>query len=259
MKSNIRRFLEIVGMGLGLTLVSGPNWAADRIEVLEPGIKHFRKSYNELTGDWWNWAVQFPLATNPIVENGAVDCTRGQRGKIWFLAGNFGGAAGEPNPSDRTCTIPGGKALFFPLVNALFWVPEDGADAAAVRAVANASINTTTSLEVKIDGVVIEDPFAYRAQSQPGGFALNSGPLLADFGFPPTPNPRNPAVADGYWILLAPLREGEHVIQIRSTSPTVNLDVTYHLTVGGGKDRDEDKDDEGRDGEDKINGSKDEQ
>ena len=182
--------------------MSLPSWGADGIKVLEPGIKHFGKSYNELAGDWWNWAVQFPFATNPINEDGSVDCTRGQKGKIWFLAGTFGETA------RRECTIPKGKTLFFPVVNALWWVPEDGDNVAEVRALANAQINPTTSLKVIIDGVVIKDPFAYRAQSQPRGFALNFGPLLADFGFPPRPNPRDPAVADGYWILLAPLRKG---------------------------------------------------
>src|SRR6266545_2284598 len=110
-------------LAASLALGSWSSWAADGTKALEPGIKHFGKSYNELAGDWWNWVVQFPLATNPIVEDGAVDCTRGQTGKIWFLAGNFGGAAGEPNPSNRTCTMPGGKALFVPLANSVFWVP----------------------------------------------------------------------------------------------------------------------------------------
>jgi hypothetical protein len=237
MKSNIRRLIQIVGMGLGLALVSLANSAADRIQVLEPGIEHFGKSYNELTGVWYNWAVQFSLATNPIVENGAVDCARGQKGKIWFLAGNFGGQAGEPNPSNRTCTIPRGKALFFPLANSLFWVPEDGANVGAVRDKANDAINPISELEISIDGVAIVDPFAYRAQSPPGGFALHFGPLLADFGYGSMPDPRDPAVADGYWILLAPLRKGAHEIHFRSSdSAGFNLDVTYRLTVGEGKD-----------------------
>jgi hypothetical protein len=228
-------------LAASLALGSWSSWAADEprrprpadgAKVLEPGIKHFGKSYNELAGDWYNWAVQFPLATNPIVEDGEIDCTRGQAGHIWFLAGNFGGFAGEPNPSKRTCTIPGGKALFFPLANNLFWVPEDGADVNAVRRKANDATNTISGLRISIDDVAIADPFAYRAQSPPGGFALRFGPLLADFGSDPQPDPRDPAVADGYWILLAPLRKGEHKIHFRaSDGATFNLEVTYHLTV----------------------------
>ena len=228
MTSNIRRFIKIVGMGLGLALMSTAASATDRIKVLDPGIKHFGKSYNQLTGDWYNWQVQFPFPTNPVVEDGAVDCTRGQTGQIWFLAGNFGGT------SNRECAIPKGKALFFPIINTLWWFPEDGPNVDVLRAIANPIINATTTLEVIIDGVAIKDPFAYRAQSQPGGFALNFGPLLADFGYGPTPDPRDPAVADGYWILLAPLRAGPHVIQFRSTNPPFALDVTYRLIVRDG-------------------------
>jgi hypothetical protein len=228
-KQRMKSILKLTGgvIFASLALVSLSSWAGgDRIDVREPG-----RLYNELSGDWWNWAVQFPAAINPILEDdGAVDCTRGQKGKIWFLAGNFGGS------SNRECTIPRGKALFFPVINTLWWVPEDGVDVAEVRAIANAQINATTFLEVSIDGVGIEDPFAYRAQSPPGGFALNFGPLLGDFGFDPMPDPRDPAVTDGYWILLYPLKKGVHDIRFRSVvgnldDPDFELDVTYTLTV----------------------------
>src|SRR5262249_49402845 len=159
-KPSVKPILLLIGCMIFASLAPVPlaSWAANGIKVLEPGVKHFGKSYNELAGDWWNWAVQFPLATNPILEDGAVDCTRGQRGAIWFLAGNFGGT------SVRECTIPGGKALFFPINNFVSWKPEDGNDVDAVRAKSNTTLNTVTFLEVIIDGVVIADPFAYRAQ-----------------------------------------------------------------------------------------------
>ena len=234
MKGNRKYWRSVVvwsiGFVLGFVVATPPVLGDDDgAQVISPTSKKALRSYQKLAGDWWNWAVQFPFATNPINEDGSVDCTRGQKGKIWFLAGTFGETV------ERDCTIPEGKSLFFPIVNALFWVPEDGADVAAVRAGANAQINLTTFLEVIIDGVVIADPFAYRAQSPPGGFALNFGPLLADFGYGPTPDPRDPAVADGYWILLAPLEEGEHAIVFRSDLPGFN-DVTYHLTVGNDDD-----------------------
>jgi hypothetical protein len=226
--------LAAVVLAAGIALsTSLPTDATGAGQPLDPTRRHYGTSYEELAGDWWNWAVQFPLATNPIVENGRVDCSRGQSGKIWFLAGNFGGAAGEENPSDRTCAIPRGKALFFPVANTLFWVPEDGDDVDEVRRIANGATNAITELEVSLDGRPVTDLFSYRAQSPPGGFALRFGPLLADFGFDPEPDPRQPAVADGYWILLAPLRSGVHELHIRNSDGSdLNIEVTYHLTVG---------------------------
>jgi hypothetical protein len=230
------RSLRIAAVVLtaGIALSSSlPIDAAGRGQPLDPTRRHFGTSYQELAGDWWNWAVQFPLATNPITENGPVDCSRGQSGKIWFLAGNFGGVAGEANPAVRTCAIPRGKALFFPVSNILFWVPEDGPDVDAVRRRANEAMNAINLLEVSLDGRKITDLFSYRAQSPPGGFPLRFGPLLADFGYPPTPDPRQPAVADGYWILLSPLSRGTHLLRIKSgDSVSRPLDVTYHLTIG---------------------------
>jgi hypothetical protein len=217
--------MALAGFAALLALSSPSSWAAG--EVLEPGVEHFGKSYNELVGDWFNWVTRFTIDDVPILEQGAVDCTRKQEGSIWFLAGNFGGA------SNRTCTIPSGKALFIPLVNIAFWVPEDGVDVGAVRSLGNAQIDTTSALQVSIDGVVVEDPFAYRAESPPGGFALKFGPLLPAFGSPsPTPDPRD-AVGDGYWILLAPLARGTHVIQFHSSLEASNFvsDVTYHVRV----------------------------
>src|SRR5512134_2842630 len=71
---------------------------------------------------WWQWALSFPTIVNPVVVDGSVDCTAGQSGKVWFLAGNFGGT------SERTCTVKSGKALFLPLLNGIFWTPEDCPD-----------------------------------------------------------------------------------------------------------------------------------
>jgi hypothetical protein len=76
-------------------------------------------TYGEWSGAWWEWAVGIPAATNPILdatgENGDID----QEGSVWFLAGNFGG------DDDLTLTVPPGKSLFFPLINSLWWAPDD--------------------------------------------------------------------------------------------------------------------------------------
>jgi hypothetical protein len=40
-----------------------------------------------------------------------------------------------------------------------------------------------------------------------------------------------PAVADGFWIMLAPLPVGEHVIHFRGATPDFETEVIYDLTV----------------------------
>ena len=75
------------------------------------------------------------------------------------------------------------------------------------------------SFEVTLDGVPVEDLFAFRAQSPPGGFTLRvpNPSFLTDLGF--APGDRSTAVADGYFLFLKPLRPGTHTLNLRMTNP----------------------------------------
>ncbi len=50
----------------------------------------------------------------------------------WFLAGTFGGS-----PVERTCTMPAGRWLFFPLVNYVFLITEPDETEEDARQAAN--------------------------------------------------------------------------------------------------------------------------
>ena len=201
-------------------------------EPIPPGS--FRAALNggypELTARWWTWATGiFP--DTPILDETGELCGQGQKGRIWFLAGSFG------NTVVRDCTIRGRKTLFFPVFNTLWWTPEDGPTAEAVRVLANQSVDVEgLTMEVLVDGEPVEDIFGYRAQSPPGGSPYtvlegSAGNVL--FGI--EPGVRDPSVADGYWVMLRPLSRGEHTVVIRAffETPdfTFDLDVTYNITV----------------------------
>jgi hypothetical protein len=88
------------------------------------------------------------------------------------------------------------------------------------------------SFEVTIDGVPVEDLFAFRAQSESGGFTLRipDQSLLTDFGF--ASGDRSPAVADGYFLFLKPLTPGEHTLNLIMTNPDQSVrGVNYTLIV----------------------------
>jgi len=104
------------------------------------------------------------------------------------------------------------------------------------RATVNAFIDGVSVLECSVDGVPLQDLFRYRAESPEGGFVLTvpPGSLFTEFGAPP--GDYAPAVSDGYWIMLAPLPVGEHVIHFRGVvgdpaAPDFETEVTYNLTV----------------------------
>jgi hypothetical protein len=198
-------------------------------------------SYSELAAEWWKWALQ--TDPNPVADPTGEYCCEGQQGKVWFLAGTFEGNV------VRQCTVPAGKAIFFPIVNSVWWDPEDvldylGGDEAAYALLSyeekadilyelvGAFIDMVDILECEIDGVPVQDLYSYRVQSPPFSSTLA---VFGDIQDPPYPNAdmeRDPLTADGYWLLLAPLSAGEHTIWFSGgiTGGFVT-EVTYELTV----------------------------
>ena len=90
--------------------VESPGQELDAPVVIPVDASAFGTSYGELGGEFWNWLAQEPLATNPGTGG---PCEANQSGKVWFLSGSFGG---ELNAS---CTIPTGKAIFFPALTSI--------------------------------------------------------------------------------------------------------------------------------------------
>jgi hypothetical protein len=191
--------------------------------VLPPHAKALGKSYGEWGDIWWNWAVQFPMATNPQLDQTGEDCARGQSGHIWFLAGVFGGGS-----ATRDCTVPPGRFLFFPIVNT-FLAVEGTED--EERAAVNEMMDNVSVLECTVDGVPLQDLFRYRVESPPGGFVLTvpPGSLFTELGAPA--GDYAPAVSDGYWLMLSPLPVGRHEIKFHAAGVSTLQEVTYHLNV----------------------------
>ena len=70
------------------------------------------RCWDTLTEEWWQWAYSLPYTAHPLFDT--ADASAGQHGKVWFLGGNFTGAA-----DTRTAVIPRGKFLFFPILNTM--------------------------------------------------------------------------------------------------------------------------------------------
>jgi hypothetical protein len=85
-------------------------------------------------------------------------------------------------------------------------------------------------VEVSIDGIPVNNIRDYRAIS-PDPFSVTF-PAGAVFGIPA--GTYFPQVTDGYWLMLHPLRPGEHTIRVHAVNTAYGLDYTaiYHLTVG---------------------------
>ena len=91
--------------------------AADTDDDERPGIAGIQtkpegQTYGRWAAEWWQWALGIPADVNPVTDMTGEHCAQRQVDKVWFLAGGL--------PTDtviRTCEIPEGKSLFFPLIN----------------------------------------------------------------------------------------------------------------------------------------------
>lgn len=153
--------------------------------------------------------------------------------KSLYLAGTFGGTV------ERSCTTKAGKSVFFPIVNALFWEPEDCAPltgAACITELRRKAREQIDPFKITPKNCTVDDRpctsfgSVSRAQSDPLPFDIRGYSWVhTDLRYKPGLRPH--AIADGYWALLRPLDVGEHTIRFFAESPGFSLDVTYDLTV----------------------------
>lgn len=187
--------------------------------------------YEELSAKWWQWALEIPNkpeSVHPILDTTGESCDVDQSGPVWFLAGTAGGQA------ERTCAIPRGKAILFPIINAATWIPTDGATKEEIKDAAKSLMDHVTIVEATVDDVALQDLMDYRFQSR---FFKFTGPDDPEETIFAGQSGTHVAVADGFWILLAPLPAGQHTIHFRGVAPfpeyafTFETEVTYSLTV----------------------------
>ena len=126
-----------------------------------------------LTAQWWQWAFSIPTSVNPQLDDTGQDCMVGQRGSIWFLAGVFGSGSAK-----RTCSVPEGAMLFFPVINSAFVnTPECGQGGQSFsvkeeRIAVKPFIDAVQNLSVTVDGVDVKKTLLRRVQSAPFATAV---------------------------------------------------------------------------------------
>ena len=188
-----------------------------------------------LTAKWWQWALSVPTSVNPLEDATGVNCMVGQRGAVWFLAGSFFGGTAA-----RSCAVPQGTALFFPVVNAVqintpnICGQQGALSISTLRAMAATFIDGTSGLSVSLDNKPVTA--LLRIKSVVFGTDLPSDNVFDAFCGGANSVPANiysPSVDDGIYVLLEPLKVGQHSLHIHAENPSQNFveDVTYVLSV----------------------------
>lgn len=235
-----RRGALIVGIVLLLLAALVPTAGAagassgggDRV----PGISNH--TLGSLSAAWWKYVLAQPAATNPLSDLSGAGCQTGQAGPVFFLVGSA-----DTKPVKRTaCTVPNGRSLFFPMINTVNIKTEDGETAKDLwNQVHDNGGFTVTRLYATIDGVRLVDARRpdprYRGCVGPDRSCPSSSfvvflPKDSLFeAYAPGPQ-RTLAVADGYYVLMPPLRPGKHVVSFGGEGADgFTQSITYVLTV----------------------------
>lgn len=204
--------------------------------VLPSNSHPYGKSYTEWSEDHWRWIYSIPADIHPVFQDGNVDLSLYQPpGRVWFLCGSFSPtpvASGLFATANRTCTVPSGKALFFPIIDAEASTAEgNGSTEAELLAATRGFLDPASGLACEIDGQPVQHLERYRFETP----VFHWGPVPANslLGLPVGTTTRS--VSAGYFLMLAPLPSGQHTIHFTGTSGVApnafSLDITYNLTI----------------------------
>lgn len=232
--SRIWRHLSLLVVVLFALLLLAPVTAADNPNpgVLPPQSHPFGRSYAQWGDAWWQWVLAIPNDRNPLPDSPGWNCSVGQSGKVWFLAGTW--ASGNVH-LERQCTMPSGKAVFLPVANSFYaWStgdpPQERNSFAWLMQQARSYYTPADDLKAWVDGKQVELGGAhgpYYVEST-GPFNITLPPDSV-FGYVPD---YNPTAQVGTYLMLAPLSVGPHTLRVYANFGGGNsLDFTYDLTV----------------------------
>jgi hypothetical protein len=242
-----RRGITMGGLAFGLTmLLAMASTYAD-----SSGQPTFHgKTYGEWSAKWWQWIrsiPDLPGQPNPLRSTGRIDCSIGQAGPVFFLAGTTGG-----DPVERTCKrpVPAGKALFLSPLNFLFYNdlndPPPPVTEAEKRDLLDSIISDSRpgpfnsracNIVITVDGVSTVFSALTTARTQSPAFRLAIGEHDV-FGGTAGSVDRS-AVSDGFWVMLR-LPKGRHTLHVQGALCDIDTneplgafqqDYTYHLRV----------------------------
>jgi hypothetical protein len=168
----------------------------------------YGKSYSEWAVSFWQWMMALPLQGHPAIDDPNFDFSAGQSGKVWYWAAPDG-------PLTRHAALPADKALFLTLrdvdTSTLEAPPFFAATEAEQRALSKWFADHIVNLFCTIDGVPVQNLQAYRFSTPQFEFTAPTPWIFGETGGTGT------AVGDGYFLMLAPMTEGTHIIHYGGT------------------------------------------
>jgi hypothetical protein len=198
--------------------------------VFSVDSKPYGISLPEWTVKWWQWFLAIPQNNHPMNDESGKLCSVNQDNQyVWFLTTAGSGTV------ERTCAIPGGKAILSPVAaNECSYAEFPNLKTEGELRDCAVSGDEVSSLAASIDGVAVKDIRKYRTQSPLFNATLAENNVFA------APPGETKAVSDMFVVFLQPLSPGKHELRLSQSTldnPTTGTqsfayDVIYHLMVG---------------------------
>jgi len=197
--------------------------AMAQFTVVDPADAVLGKTQAEWSVEWWKHMITIPDSVNPITDTTGENAFRGDAGRVFFLAGTFGGSA------SRHVTVRDDQYLFFPLLSAIYTQGDPAIDTEDfMRGELAAVIDAAGSLMLSSNRDGFGVPTNHRQASPRGLFdaRVEEGNILGN------PAGSYPAVSDGFWVMLEPLQRGTYELEFGGDIPGVfSTSVTYTIEV----------------------------
>ena len=195
------------------------------LELFSNNTKPYGLTFEQWCMKWWSWLLKIPNHKNPANDATGENAYVNQVDtKVFFLCQSFEQQRISPS---RRISIQRGKSLFFPLINWISVLPEDGKTDEDLMTKANAKMKSVKDLTVIVNGRQITEDFCkYRVQSRPFHVELPEENILRLLAG------KKRVVSDGYWILTKPITDGFKLSTFGScTSGLTKICVNYEITL----------------------------
>jgi hypothetical protein len=257
----------VIGVLAAICASSCSGGEVDEAKYFPPDSNPYDHDYSDWSIRWWQWAMSFPKEDSPFndVPGDPFDFSRRQSEPVWFLTGHDAHAT---LPVERDVTITSDRAVFFPIINAIWYsCPEivgvedcAFADQDFLDDQAESFFEYPVRMEVELDGKPVRnlDRFGFASSTFHIEYTETSGSLLShqactdEPGCLPVedvdcildweegnecgmPAEQKHFISSGYWVMLEPLEPGSHTLRIygvfNPSDPYFTEDITYNITV----------------------------
>ena len=167
---------------------------------------------------YWEWSRSVAASAKPSADATGARCRERQTGPVWFLTGSD-----SPAAVVRTCEIPAGVHVLVPVVSTLVQPFPGQIDPPCkdLTMLLRGFGTDVTDLRLKVDGVALQNPAAYRVST--GCFELDDKSRKLN----------GLAAGDGYWVFLKPLPPGRHEVSFggKFAGDGVTQNIKYLIDV----------------------------